>query len=296
GGRPRNGGTRRRPRDSGPAGAGSASRSQSLTRYTALRIVGRDGRDDRQVVLRNGGTGLSWTPDGKALVFDEPEVYRLFRTRSDLRRVDVATGRVQKLTHGLRAYDPDVSPDGRTIAFVRRLADRSELYAIGADGEGLRAITQSPPGTEWNGPRWRPGGAALVASRWTSGGFLDLVLVDPGTGAVEKLTDDRAKDVEPTWTPDGEAVVFRSDRDGVSNLYALRVADRSLLRLTNVVGGAFSPSVDPAGRSVAFADYSSRGYDVHLAPLDLDAAPAADTFVDSYPASRPHPPPSLPPS
>src|SRR5262249_12303654 len=160
----------------------------------------------------------------------------------------------------------DVSPDGRTIVFVRRLADRSELCATSADGEGLRAITQSPAGTAWNAPHWRPGGGALVASRWTTGGLLDLVLVDPDTGAVAQLTDAGGKAVEPTWTPDGEAVVFRSDRDGVSNLYALRLADRSLVRVTNVVGGAFSPSVDPAGRTVAFADYSSRGYDVHLAP------------------------------
>jgi hypothetical protein len=276
-----------------PDGTRVAYTSQSLTRYTALRVVGRDGRDDRQIALRNGGTGLSWTPDGTALVFDEPEVYRFFRTRSDLRRVDVATGRVRKLTRGVRAYDPDVSADGRTIVFVRRLADRSELYAVGADGEGLRAITESPAGTAWNSPHWRPGGRAVVASRWTTGGFLDLVLVDPATGAVEKLTDDRAKDVEPTWTPDGETVVFRSDRDGISNLYALRVADRSLVRITNVLGGAFSPSVDPSGRSVAFADYSSRGYDVHVAPLDPAAARAADTFVDSYPASLPTPPPSV---
>ena len=45
----------------------------------------------------------------------------------------------------------------------------------------------------------------------------------------------------PVLTPDGAAVVFRSDRDGVSNLYALRLADRALLRVTNVVGGAFFP-------------------------------------------------------
>jgi Tol biopolymer transport system component len=275
-----------------PDGSWVAYTSRSLTRYTAIRLVRRDGGGDRRLALRNGGNGLSWTPDGASLVFDEPEVHRFFATRSDLRVVDVATGRVRKVTRGLRAYDPDVAPDGKAVVFVRRLPDRSELFAIGLDGDGLRQITRSTPGTEWNDPRWRPQGDLIVASRWTSGGWLDLVQVDPATGEIAKLTDDRAKDVEPTWTPDGEAVVFRSDRDGVSNLYALRLADRSLLQLTNVLGGAFAPSVDPAGRSVTFSDYTSRGYDVRVASLDLDAAPAADAFVDTYPLPAPLPPPT----
>ena len=113
--------------------------------------------------------------------------------------------------------------------------------------------------------------------------------VDPATGAVEQLTHDRAKDVEPTWTPDGEAVVFRSDRDGVSNLYALRLADRSVVRVTNVLGGAFQPSVSPDGRSVAYSAYSARGYDVHVAPLDLALAPRRRALRGRAPgpASRP---------
>ena len=50
-----------------------------------------------------------------------------------------------------------------------------------------------------------------------------MVPVDAATGAA-RLTRDRAKDVEPAWTPDGEYVVFRPDRDGISNLYACRLA------------------------------------------------------------------------
>src|SRR4029079_4443575 len=79
--------------------------------------------------------------------------------------------------------------------------------------------------TRWSGPRWSPAGDALVASRWLPGGALDVVRVDPASGAATLLTRDRAKDVEPAWTPDGAYVVFRSDRDGVSNLQTLRLAD-----------------------------------------------------------------------
>jgi Tol biopolymer transport system component len=275
-----------------PDGEWVAYSSRTLTRFPEIRLARPDGTGDRRLVLRNGGAGLAWTPDGRALVYAELQVHRTFSVFGDLSVVDAAGGRVRRLTRGVRAWDPDVSPDGRTIVFARKLGDRSELYTVGLDGAGLRPLTASAPGVEWSGPRWRPDGGAIAAARLLPGGWLDLVLVDPATGAVEQLTHDRAKDVEPTWTPGGEAVVFRSDRDGVSNLHALRLADRSLVRVTNVLGGAFAPSVSPDGRSVAYSAYSSRGYDVVVAPLDLEGAPPAPAYADLHPAPRPDPPPA----
>ena len=275
-----------------PDGVFVAYASQTLTHFPEIRLARADGTQDRRVALRNGGSGLAWTPDGKALVHAELQVHRTYSVFGDLSLVTVEAGDTRRLTRGARAYDPDVSPNGGTIVFVRKLGDRSELGLTGIDGRALRPLTASAPGVEWSGPRFSPDGNAIVAARLLPGGWLDLVRVDVATGAVEPLTHDRAKDVEPSWTPDGSAVVFRSDRDGVSNLYALRLADRSIVRVTNVLGGAFQPSVAPDGRSVAYSAYSSRGYDVHVAPLDFAAAAPTQAFVDEHPAPRPDPVPA----
>ena len=274
-----------------PDGTWVAYTSGRLDRFRAIRVVLRDGSADHEVARRNGGSGLAWSPDGRFLVFDETEVHRLFSSFSDLRVVDVTTGQVRKLTRGLRARDPDVAPGGRTIVFVKETGGQAELATIGLDGSGLRVLTASELGTEWSGPRFAPDGGAIVASRLAAGGLLDIVVVDPTTGSVTPLTSDRAKDVEPDFTPDGRFVVFRSDRDGVSNLYALRLADGALLRVTNVVGGAFTPDVAPDGRSLAFADYSARGFDVHVMDVDWQALHPAPAFADRYPPSRSEPAP-----
>jgi len=275
-----------------PDGTWVAYTSFTLTRFPQIRLARPDGSEDHRLVLRNGGSGLAWTPDGKSLVYAELQVHATFSIFGDLSLVDIASGGVRRLTRGVRAYDPDVSPDAQRIVFARKMGDRSELFTVGLDGRGLQPLTTSVAGVEWSGPRWSPAGDSIVAARLLPGGWLDLVRVDPATGAVEPLTHDRAKDVEPTWMPDGQAVVFRSDRDGVSNLHALRLADRSVLRVGNVLGGAFQPSVSPDGLSVACSTYSSRGYDVVIAPLDLGAAPAAPDFVDTLPAPRPDPLPA----
>jgi hypothetical protein len=274
-----------------PDGEWIAYTSRVLTRFREIRIMRPDGTGARVLTRRNGGTSLSWTPGGRMLVFDEPEAHRVFAQYSDLRAVDVASGKVHRLTRGARAREPDVSPDGRRVAFVRQHIGRSELATIGLDGSGMRDLTASEAGVQWSGPRWSPQGDSIVASRWRPGGWLDVVLVDAGSGAVTPLTDDRAKDVEPAWSPRGDYVVFRSDRDGVSNLYAFRLADRALLRVTNVLGGAFTPDVSPAGDRLAFAEYGARGYDLRLMSFDLVRLPAADAFVDPYPAGRAAPAP-----
>ena len=274
-----------------PDGEWLAYTSRVLTRFREIRIMRSDGTAARVLAKRNGGTSLSWTPGGRMLVFDEPEAHRIFAQYSDLRVVDVASGKVRRLTRGARAREPDVSADGRRVVFVHQHVGRSELATIGLDGSGLRDLTASEAGVQWSGPRWSPGGDSIVASRWRPGGWLDVVLVDPASGAVTPLTDDRAKDVEPTWSPQGDSVVFRSDRDGVSNLYAFRLADRALLRVTSVLGGAFTPDVSPTGDRLAFAEYGARGYDLRLTSLDLARLPVADPFVDPYPAGRAAPAP-----
>jgi Tol biopolymer transport system component len=222
--------TTRGVRQSGPRfspdGHWIAFTDRDLTHFRSIHLVSREGGDERVVVKRNGGSSVAWTPDGHALVYEEPENYRIFRVRADLRMVDLGTRQTRWITRGLRARDPDVAPDGRTVVFVRQQGDRSDLALVALDGAAPRDLTHSEAGTQWSAPSWSPRGDVLAASRWLPGGWLDIVLVDPVSGAVTPLTRDRAKDVEPTWTPDGAHVVFRSDRDGISNLYAARVAGR----------------------------------------------------------------------
>ncbi len=274
-----------------PDGAWIAYPSSPLERFRAIRLMRADGRDDRRVAERAGGDALAFTPDGRVLIYDEPEVEGLFRTQGGLRALDLATGRRRWIARGLRAGDPDVSPDGARVVCVRRHADRGELALVDLHTGAARDLTASPPQTQWSSPRFGPSGAEIVASRFTPGGYVDLVLVDATSGAVRELTRDRAVDAEPTFTPDGARLVFRSERDGISNLYALELATGALLRLTNVLGGAFTPAVAPDGTTLAFAAYSARGYDVHVMPLDWSAALPAPPFEDRFPPTPPAPAP-----
>jgi Tol biopolymer transport system component len=274
-------GTRQTAPRFSPDGQWIAYTNRSLARHRAIHLVRPDGTGDRRLVRRNDGYAVSWTPDGRFLVFDESDVQRLFAVHSDLRIAEVESGRVRRLTRGLRAREPDVSPDGRRIVFVRQLGDRTELATVALDGTGLAPLTSSDAGTQWSRPRWSPRGDVVAAARMAGDGAIDVVVVD-AAGNVRALTGDRAKDVEVAWTPDGARVVFRSDRDGVSNLYAVPAEGGALVRLTNVAGGAFTPDVAPDGARLAFASYGPAGYDVQVAAFDPAGIGPAAAFVDPY--------------
>lgn len=68
---------------------------------------------------------LNWTPDGKAIIFVQAETPATGDADSGrLMRVDVATGVVQPLRAGAARQDvPQLSPDGRSVAFVAPRGD-----------------------------------------------------------------------------------------------------------------------------------------------------------------------------
>ena len=110
-----------------------------------------------------GGAGLSWTPDGKAMLFDG-----LMDTTSDyayqssqIYRIDVATGAIKRLTTRPGYWaNPEVSPDGRLVAYAgydssTHSHSTAALYVMGADGSQPRkidgALDRDPQEVTWAG-------------------------------------------------------------------------------------------------------------------------------------------------
>jgi dipeptidyl aminopeptidase/acylaminoacyl peptidase len=73
-----------------------------------------------------------------------------------------------------RIGEPQVSPDGRRIAFTRRVTDleankgRADLWVVNVEGGGLRRLTTHPAGC--SNPRWAPDGTAVYFISARNGG------------------------------------------------------------------------------------------------------------------------------
>ncbi len=109
------------------------------------------------------------------------------------------------------ASDPQISPDGNTVVFVRNFADimtdrnRASLWTATVDGGELRPITTGS-GRDFS-PRWSPDGKRLLYASATDGKVQVYVRwID--TGQTARVTSVLKSPANLTWSPDGRWIAF----------------------------------------------------------------------------------------
>jgi hypothetical protein len=148
-------------------------------------------------------------PDEQALVFSAQDE----SGRSDLYRAGWRTGevRLERLTND--DYDdlePDVSPDGRWIAFASDRGERGGhygLFRLSAAGGVPEAVSEPPRGDDRQ-PVYSPDGR-WIAYRSTRGGTSDLwVRAAEPSCAARRITRAIGPVSDPDWTADGRGLLF----------------------------------------------------------------------------------------
>ena len=175
---------------------------------------------------------------------------------------------IEALTAGMRARDPHVAPDGRSVAFVRNDAAQSRLAFLDLH---TRVVTEVAPVERMQqiyNPRVSPDSRRVAYSAWREGGYRDIYVLERDTGETRRITADRFLDFSPAWSPDGRYLLFCSDRDQVFNVYAHDLETGALAQVTNVLGGAFDPQVSNDGTRMVYVGFSSTGYDLWMMKFD----------------------------
>ena len=231
-------------------------------------------------------TPVALVGGGPSFVFDMPGLHDLRYQWSDLylwRPGDDPLDGGEQLTFGLRAREPHVSPDGRTVVFVRGDVGQTRLAFMDLDSLRVREVAPVERLQQVYTPRFSPDGARVVYSRWGEAGYRDLYLRDVASGEERRLTVDRAMNQSPCWSADGTHVVFSSDRSGVFNLYAMHLDSGEVRQVTNVLGGAFECAVSHDGQTLAYVGFTASGYDLWTMPFD------PDTWTEPLPATMAYP-------
>ncbi len=212
----------------------------------------------------------SWTgptPDGEwtgAVDFpDSPDESRLTSLR--------------QLTHGGTNAEAYFSYEGDRLVFQATWPEISEcdqIYVMDLDGSNLERVSTGEGRTTCG--YFYPGQSTVLFSSThhvdpacptppdRSEGYLwglfpyDVFLRDMNTGELIQLTDTPGYDAEATLSPDGETIVFTSDRSGDLNLWAMDADGSNPRQLTfseGYQGGAF---FSPDGERIVYRAFHPR--------------------------------------
>ncbi|HEV2912526.1 MAG TPA: S9 family peptidase [Pyrinomonadaceae bacterium] len=121
---------------------------------------------------------------------------------------------VNELLKVRRVSDPQVSPDGKWIAFTiadpDMVANKSitQIYLVAVEGGEPRALTSG--GVSSESPRWSPDGKrlAFISAR---DGEAQVWTIDVASGETKKLTGVATGADGPVWSPDGKWLAFTSE-------------------------------------------------------------------------------------
>lgn len=131
-----------------------------------------------------------------------------------------------------------------------RLDGSVDLLAVRLDGTDPIELTTTG---NFARPSVSPDGTRLAFMSFATAPDDNEVFVMniDGTG-IDNLTDNTVADGNPDWSPDGERVVFETDRDGNQEIYVMDADGSNPIRVTNDPAADFRSAWSPGGNLIAF--------------------------------------------
>jgi hypothetical protein len=266
--------------------AGSLRRGQ-------IRMIDRDGQESFHSLKSHkledvlASTRLSWAPDSQSFVYDavdEDDPYHQFR---ELYQYDLKTKTSRQLTRNLRAQDPAISPDGKTIAFIGNRGGKTWLGLWDRDKKTSKTLFHPGLSIRLNHPEFASDRQILFTGR-NPEGKERLYVYDVGDGKIKTLLSQKTELRRPTKTALGVLVADTSS--GVENIALVDLQKQTLKPITNTVTEIQSADYDAVNKELIVSRWSGEGRKlVTTAPTD-DVPPQIGSLV---PGTFP-PPPNLP--
>ncbi|HET6929544.1 MAG TPA: CehA/McbA family metallohydrolase [Candidatus Acidoferrum sp.] len=238
--------------------------------------------------LTSGPSSLTWGPDSKELIYS---------MAGSLWRQKLDSETAVQLTDGPGYdYQPDWSPDGKSIVYVSYQKDAMELWLLDlASGKSVQLTGGGAVNLE---PRWSPDGKKIA---WVSTQYnrrFHVFVADVKNGSLEKverLTGETKSslpryyysaydmEINPVWTRDGKEILFVSNRGhihGTGGFWLMKAEAGAEAREIHYeeTNWKARPDFSPDGSRMVYSSYLGRQWH----NLWLMPANGGDAFPLSY--------------
>lgn len=245
--------------------------ADSETGKTIKRISASSfaGHIDSYSFIETAGT---WSPDSKNLAFVVQS-----KGKNKLTIINAANG--NKKTYPIKDLEsftnPAWSPDGNSVVVSGLSEGHSDLYAFNLKTRELTNLTKD----EFSDiqPSWSADGKYIYFVTDRHNAYIRLEKANLSISRLELATKKvenfdifkGADNFNPVADPNGQNIVFLSDRDGYRNLYKYNIASGNISQLTNYFTGVsgitmFSPAISMASETgdLAYSYFLKGAYSI----------------------------------
>lgn len=163
------------------------------------------------------------------------------------------------------------------LAFVTKSGESDVLHLYDLAAEKLTETLAFDGLVMIGSPSWNADGSQIIFSALNEAGENDLYIFDVATRELTRLTDDLYDDRDPAWSPEGDRVVFTSDRGpggerGLQQLFILDLESGVLRYITQDSSSYASPSWSSDGQNIVCTSDRDGTYNIYVIPLQDTSA------------------------
>ena len=216
---------------------------------TTVACDGRQATDPTVVTNRSDGVAFGigqhgGGPPGSVVFYSRrggtlAKIYTMNADGSDVTQITSGPG---------NDLWPDISTNGRYVAFASNRSGNSEIYVLDLRDGTLTNVSNSPADDSW--PRWSPNGREIAFHSNRAGNY-DIFVVNADGSGLRAVTTDAALDQWPDWSPNGKRLAFRRGND--IHTADADAVEQNVERLTFLPATVDQmPAWSPDGQRIAF--------------------------------------------
>ncbi|HUR99571.1 MAG TPA: winged helix-turn-helix domain-containing protein [Pyrinomonadaceae bacterium] len=237
--------------------------SESVQIYVKQTDAGEPLKLSTNAARDRDGTPV-WAPDGRFIAFSRASVDR---ARSGIYMVPAFGGPERRLLKVDPVGGIDWSADGKMIVYAQQELPNGPfaLHLLDVETLETRKLTVPPAQSEGDiRPDFSPDGKMVSFTRQLQEAG-DLYLTDLA-GSTRRLTSDNRGIIGAAWAPDGNSIVYSSNRGGSFALWRLSVIDGAESEPLPInAERAFDPSISRTGNRLTFT-YIQRDTNIWRVP------------------------------
>jgi hypothetical protein len=193
------------------------------------------------------------------------------------------TGKKRKIADKQRYFSPQLSPVGEKLAVIEAdHLNRNYLLILNSENGAVLNRIEAPLKTSLAHPSWnKQGNLLLIEILGLQGKSIAIVDIEKETFR-QILPWQSMHILNPRFW--GNYILFEAAYNGIMNIYALDLENKSLYQTTNVVFGAGDYQLNESGSELLFSNYTSLGKQTAIQKWDKEKwIPFANVENNSYP-------------